>query len=141
MTYHKFSNVGQILQEDLTGKLMEGISSKDFEFRECNCHNASKTNWVYIYNGDGRRSVVVYKTEWKKMDKFYIGNTQQKLKQRMSQHFSEIKNMVNADKLSDSFAKHFASLFFSTGGGGGTKRQNFKQGCKGEGKDEHPLVW
>ena len=42
---------------------------------------------------------------------FHIGDTQQKLKNRMNAHFSETKDLVNNDKLSDSFAKHFATHF------------------------------
>ena len=38
-------------------------------------------------------------------------DTQQKLKNRMNTHFSETKELVNEDKLSDSFAKHFAAHF------------------------------
>ena len=42
---------------------------------------------------------------------FYIGNTQQKLKLRMGQHFNETRNLVTRNMHSDSFAKHFASHF------------------------------
>ena len=39
-----------------------------------------------------------------------MGNTQQKLKIRMGQHFLETKNLANGNgKISDTFAKHFAS--------------------------------
>jgi len=41
----------------------------------------------------------------------YIGNTQQHLKDRMGQHFSEVQNLVKKGKGSDSFAKHFATHF------------------------------
>ena len=41
----------------------------------------------------------------------HIGNTQQKLKHRMNQHFVETKDLVNNEKFSDSFAKHFALHF------------------------------
>ena len=64
MSYHKFSNLGQILQGDLTGKQMDGITSKDFEPIECNCHNSAKwDNGVCAYNGECRSSVVVYKAQ------------------------------------------------------------------------------
>ena len=41
----------------------------------------------------------------------YIGNTQQKLKERMNQHFSETARLVNDGVKSDSFVNHFASHF------------------------------
>ena len=51
------------------------------------------------------------KATCKHCDCHCIGNTQQKLKLRMNQHFSETKDLVNDNELSDSFAKHFASHF------------------------------
>ena len=38
----------------------------------------------------------------------YFGNTQQKLKTRISQYLTEVCAMVKKGKTSDSFAKHFA---------------------------------
>ena len=43
--------------------------------------------------------------------KFYIGNTQQKLKIGMNQYFTDVRNLVNKDQTSDSYAKHFATHF------------------------------
>ena len=71
MSYHKFSNLNQILQGDLTEKLMNGIASKDFEPRACNCHNAAKgENGYCAYNGECRSSVIVYKAQCKKTRAF-----------------------------------------------------------------------
>ena len=53
----------------------------------------------------------MYKATCKQCDKFYIGNTQQHLKKRISQHIGEVKKLVNRGEGSDSFAKHFASHF------------------------------
>ena len=39
----------------------------------------------------------------------YIGNTQQKLKVRLTQHLNEVCSLVNNNKTSDSFAKHFST--------------------------------
>jgi len=41
----------------------------------------------------------------------YIGNTQQKLKLRMNQLFSETAKLINHSSKSDSFANHFAEHF------------------------------
>ena len=109
MSYHKFPNMGENLQGDLTSKLMEGIESKDFYKLECNCNKNTKENGECIYGGDCWASNVVYKAECRCCGKIYVGNTQQKLKTRMGQHFLETKNLANGNgKTSNSFAKHFA---------------------------------
>ena len=110
MSYHKFSNLGKILQGDLTGKLMDKITSKNFEPRECNCHNSAKINEICACNGKCRRSVVIYKTQSKKTGCFCIGNTQQKLKARITQHFTKTRNLLRVGETADPFAKHFASI-------------------------------
>ena len=111
MSYHKFSNLNEIFQGDLNNKLTNKITSKDFMDLNCNCQTNSKVNGKCIYNENCRKSIIVYKANCKLCGCFYIGNTQQKLKQQMNTHFSEAKDLNNNDKLSDSFAKHFASHF------------------------------
>ena len=111
MSYHKFTNLGEIFQGDLNNKLMEGITSKDFMDLKCNCMNSTKVNGNCMYGGNCRKSIVIYKATCTECGCYYIGNTQQKLKTRMNQHFTDTKNLVNNNKLSDSFAKHFASHF------------------------------
>lgn len=54
---------------------------------------------------------MVYKIECKQSSKVYIGNTQQHLKKRMQQHFNDVKQLHQHGIKSDSYAKHFASLF------------------------------
>ena len=111
MSYHKFSNLRELFQGDLTCKILKGIGSRDFEELECNCNAASKIDGKCIYNSKCRSSVLVYKTTFKDCRDFCIGNTQQHLKKRMNQHFIEVRSLVNRDLTSDSFAKHFASHF------------------------------
>ena len=41
----------------------------------------------------------------------YIGNTQNKVKDRIKLHLNETKNLINSASKSDSFARHFASHF------------------------------
>ena len=64
-----------------------------------------------MFGGDCRKAIVVYKAECRDCNMIYIGNTQQKLKVRTTQHLNEICSLVNNDKISDSFAKHFATHF------------------------------
>ena len=42
---------------------------------------------------------------------FYIGNTQNKVKDRIKLHLNESKNLIYNASKSDSFARHFASHF------------------------------
>jgi len=111
MSYHKIVNLGQILQGDLNSKLIKGVRSLDFENLECNCNSKSKTDGKCVYGGKCRHSIVVYKATCKICDKFYVGNTQQKLKLRMNQHYMDVRNLVNKQLTSDSYARHFASHF------------------------------
>jgi hypothetical protein len=88
MSYHKFSNLREIFQGDLNRKLMDGIISRDFIDRPCNCNCASKIDGKCAYNGECRKMCVVYKATCKICNQSYIGQTQQKLKDCMGQHFS-----------------------------------------------------
>ena len=110
MSYHKFANVSEIFVGDFNAKLMKGIGSKDFDQLDCNCYS-SKVDGECIFNSEWRKSIVVYKAECKVCGMHYIGNTQKKLKTRLSQHFNETKKLVNKGKTSDSFATHFGSHF------------------------------
>ena len=111
MSYHKFSNLREILQGDLNSKLMRGIGSKDFEDLPCNCSATSKSNGACVYNGKCRQYVVIYKAICKDCNAFYIGNTSTHLKKRMNQHFDDVKRLVSKGSQSDSYAKHFAEHF------------------------------
>jgi len=111
MSYHKFSNLREIFQGDLTNKTLKGIGSQDFQDLTCNCNAASKINNKCIYNSKCRTSIVLYKATCKVCEKFYVGNTQQHLKKRMNQHFSETRSLVSKNLTSDTFAKHFAAHF------------------------------
>ena len=111
MSYHKFSNLREILSGDLVSKLLKGVESIDFMDRDCNCNARTKVNGVCAFGGDCRKSIVVYQAECKTCGHSYLGNTQQKLKTRMNQHFAEVKDQVNRGRISDTFASHFASHF------------------------------
>ena len=111
ISYHKFPNLSQAFMGDLTAKLTKNVNSRDFEDLPCNCNRASKVNGVCMFGGECRKSIVVYKAECKDCRMIYVGNTQQKLKVRMTQHLNEICSLVNNEKTSDSFAKHMATHF------------------------------
>jgi hypothetical protein len=111
MSYHKFANLRGIFQSDLNKKLMEGIISRDFRDLECNCNKVTKIDGSCIYGGDCRKSCVVYKVSCRvpRCGQFYIGNTQQKMKNRQGQHLQDVKKLVRTGEASDSFARHFAN--------------------------------
>ena len=112
MVYHKFSNLGKILQGDLSSKLIKRVKSLDFESLKYDCNSKTKTDGECIYDGKCRYSIVVYKETFKVCDKLYIGNIQKKLNMRMNQHFTDVHNLVNKYLNSDSYTKHVATHFF-----------------------------
>jgi len=111
MCYTKFSNLREMFQGDLGRKLMKGIMSRDFMDLPCNCNAASKIDGKCIYKGDCRKMCVVYQAKCKICDEVYIGNTQQKMKERQGQHLHDVRELSFKEKKSDSFAAHFASHF------------------------------
>ena len=111
MSYHKFPNMRELFQSDLTTKLTEDLKSMDFMDLPCNCSKRTTINVKCVYGGRCRHSLVVYKVTCKATGKFYIGNTQQKLKKRIDAHLGETCDLVNKSKASDSFARHFAEQF------------------------------
>ena len=75
MTYHRFKNLGEHLQADLSTKLLENLTSLDFMDRPCNCFSASKIDGKCAYNGKCRTSYIVYEVKCKTTGTIYIGNT------------------------------------------------------------------
>ena len=63
---------------------------------------------VFLEETVESQSMVVYKATCKCCNMVYIGNTQQKLKTRMTQHFGEVRDLIKLGKSSDTFAYHFA---------------------------------
>jgi len=61
-----------------------------------------------------RNSIAVYKVKCNNTGKVCIGNTQQKFKARMQQHFNAVQKLVKLSENSDSYAKHFATQFPDT---------------------------
>jgi GIY-YIG catalytic domain len=111
MSYHRFTNLREIFQGDLSRKLTLGVISKDFETLDCNCRLGAEQKCGY--NGFCRKSIIVYKVECKNTSKIYIGNTQQHFKKRMQQHFNDVRKLHSQGDKSDSYAKHFAEQFLN----------------------------
>jgi hypothetical protein len=89
MSYHRFNNLRETFSGDLSKKLTEGIIYMDFKNLPCNCQEKG-ANGLCLYEGDCRKSIVVYKTTCLKTGKMHIGNTQQHFKKRMQQHFQDV---------------------------------------------------
>jgi len=112
MSYHRFTNLTEIFQADLSRKLTVGLTSQDFEPTPCNCKTSGNGNCGY--NNMCRNSIVVYEVKCNNTRKVYIGNIHQRFKNRMQQHFNEVQNLVKLGEKSDSYAKHFATQFCDT---------------------------
>jgi len=112
MSYHRFTNVREIFQGDLSRKLTVGLTSQDFEPLPCNCRTSG--DGTCGYNNMCRNSIVVYKVKCNNTGNVCVGNTQQKFKTRMQQHFNEVQKLVKLGEKSDSYAKHFATQFYDT---------------------------
>ena len=73
--YNKFTNLSQAFVGDITTQLTKYVKSRDFEDLTCNGNRASKINGFCMFGGEYRKSIVVYKTEYKDCNMIYIGNT------------------------------------------------------------------
>ena len=111
MSYHRFPNLGKILQNDTVGKLRKVIVSKDFINRECNCSSITKVLGTCAYEGDCRICCVVYKVTCKLCFSVYVGNTQNNLKKLMEIFFQDVAPREQHDKNLNTFAAHFAQHF------------------------------
>jgi len=123
MSYHKFTNLGEQFNGDLTGKVMDGVNDFDLRDRPCGCHRSSKrADGRCFYDGNCRRSMVVYKLRCKCCDSSYFGKTQLYLRDRTQQHFGDVWKVIETGRMkygeewrgsggytrADAFAKHFA---------------------------------
>ena len=106
MSYHRFTNLREIFQGDLSMKLTMDVESKDFQPLECNCRLGKGKGCGY--NNVCRDSIVVYQVECKNTGKVHMGNAQQHFKNRMQQHFNDVKRLHQLGEKSDSHAKHFS---------------------------------
>ena len=111
MSYHRFTNLRELLQGDLSGKVTNGIDSKDFQTECCNCTGEERDENGCAYDGICREKVIVYEVTCKDTEKVYIGCTQNNFKKRMNGHHSEVQALHDPKRriLSDTYAYHFAT--------------------------------
>jgi len=111
MSYHRFTNLRETLQGDLSGKITYGVESKDFMNEKCNCTGPGRNKEGCNYDGICRDKLVVYEITCKDTGKIYIGQTQQNFKNRMEGHHGDVNILhdpTRDSKRTDSYAKHFA---------------------------------
>ena len=106
MSYHRFPNLRELLNGDLTQKLTQNVPSLDFDTLACNCNTRNTTGCAY--NNVCRQTIGVYQIECNLTGKLYIGCTQTILKKRMKQHFVDAKKLHEKGLSSSSYARHFA---------------------------------
>ena len=58
MSYHKFPNLREIFQSDVSTKILRGVESLDFKDEPCNCNNSSKSNGKCVYEGNCRKKTL-----------------------------------------------------------------------------------
>ena len=111
MSYHRFPNLREIFQQDLTTKLNADVISKDFETRECNCRPTASSSTECRYNNICRTSLIVYQAHCNVTGRDYIGSTHQHLKNRMQQHHRDAIRFHKKGAKSTAFAEHFGTVF------------------------------
>ena len=111
MSYHRFPNLREIFQGDLTNKTLGGALSKDFMGRGCNCNSTTKVSGLCVYEGKCRNKCIACEATCKLCDMQYIGQTQRALKKRMGEHYNDVKKAVELGEDSGSFAAHFKKHF------------------------------
>ena len=108
LSYHRFTNLREIFQGDLSRKLTVGLTSQDFEPLPYNCRTGG--NDACGYNNMCMNSTVAHKVKCKNTAKVCKGNNQQKLKAAAQQHFNEVHKLVKLGEKSDSRCEHHGHL-------------------------------
>ena len=112
MFYHRFPNFCKILGGSVDSKIKTEVISMDFLDRPCNCTTSVRTKkGKCTYKGKCRNKCLVLEVTCNTTNKRYIGATQQNSKDRMSGHFSNVRNLVCKDVRSDLYAFHFSQFF------------------------------
>ena len=114
MSYHRYNNLAELLNGDLTAKMGRGIFSKDLMTRECNCSNPSKINGKRVYEGKCRSKRIIYEVNFCTCNSIYIGITQQTFKKGTDGHFYDLQRVLKNGQKPDSFAAHFVQHFNDT---------------------------
>ena len=82
----------------------------DFMDHPCNCTSTTCRGGIRgncLYGGACRKQIAVYKATCTD-GKYYIGSTQQPVKNRMGSHFDEVRDLINQGTPGASFARHCA---------------------------------
>jgi len=87
---HTFTNLREIFLGDLSRKLTVRLTSQDFEPLPCNCRTCGTC--IGGHNNMCRNSMAVHKVKCNNTGTVCMGNTQQKFKARMQQHFNELES-------------------------------------------------
>ena len=83
------------MNSDLTGKIMEGIVEKNLVDTACNCNVRSLIeDGSCMYDGECRKSMVIYDLKCKTTGKSYIGKTQRNLKVRTREHIHDVWKVI-----------------------------------------------
>eukprot|EP00957_Ditylum_brightwellii_P036353 2752613-Ditylum_brightwellii.AAC.1 len=90
MAYMRFTSLQEKFRCDLGAKVNNDIKSLDFMDRPCNCSWHCFVNGACACKGNCRKKCIVYKARCKICNKSYAGVTQDHLKARMTQHFSDV---------------------------------------------------
>ena len=111
MSYHKFSNLRETFQADLSTKLLADVKSVNYLPLKCNCRKPSKVDGKCLFKGKCLHKCLIYRVTCKKTGRVYIGSTQRELKERIAKHNQEVRMMANKGIASDSYARHFSQFF------------------------------
>ncbi len=103
MSYHKFSNL-RSKQETHGWNHISGLYGSTLQLQPC-----IKDQWEMCLQRRVQEMCVVYKATCRVCDESYIGQTQQKLKDRIGQHLNDVKKLITKGIKSDSFTSHFAN--------------------------------
>ena len=117
MSHHKFTNLGEMFNGDLTSKVKMNIADEELKDKPCNCNKKTMTSeGVCQYNGNCRISMIVYGLGCEITGATYVGKSQDYLKKRTSDHFYDTWKLREAQMKgktyakTDAFAKHFVQF-------------------------------
>ena len=89
MVYKRHQNLVEMLLADISAKVMDGVEDAE-QSLPCNYRGDNLVNGECYWNGQCRKSSVIYKIKCKCCGDFYIGKTQDAVKSRVSTHITDI---------------------------------------------------
>lgn len=111
MSFHKYTSLGQKFNSDLNVKVMDGIIDGDLPDRECKCQARSKKDdGQCFYDGDCKKSMIVYEHTCLLCEKAYVGKSQLYLNLRTGQHIGDVWKVIESGR------KNFGEEWYGTGG-------------------------